>query len=155
MERTKENKTPLEEQGQELSRGERREQRCRPELSADGGGLHLWRECRGRQALCRVSRGQRPFGRVQGGSACWVSRGQSPLGRVQGDNACSGVQRVKPFGPGRVDACVNPYWVLPDALRVSGAGGFAAFLQNEFGQKGGKRIEVDTAQRTFRQKRDL
>ena len=78
MERTKENKTPLEEQGQELSRGERR-------------------ECRGRQALCRVSRGQRPFGRVQGGSACWVSRGQSPLGRVQGDNACSGVQRVKPL----------------------------------------------------------
>ena len=164
MERTKENKTPLRVQGQELSRGERREQRCRPELSADGGGLHLWRECRGRQALCAGSRGcnspgrspeVKPLGRVQGGSACWVSRGQSPLGRVQGDNACSGVQRVKPFGPGRVDACVNPYWVLPDALRVSGAGGFAAFLQNEFGQKGGKRIEVDTAQRTFRQKRDL
>ena len=79
MERTKGNETPLEEQGQEPSRGERREQRCRPELSADGGGLHLWRECRGRQALCRVSRGQRPFG------------------RVQGDNACSGVQRVKPL----------------------------------------------------------
>ena len=97
MERTKRNETSLEEQGQEPSREKRREQRCRPELSADGGGLHLWRECRGRQALCRVSKGQRPFGRVQGGSACWVSRGQSPLGRVQGDNACSGVQRVKPL----------------------------------------------------------
>lgn len=71
----------------------------------------------------------KPLGRVQGGSACWVSRGQSPLGRVQGDNACSGVQRVKPFGPGRIDARVNPYWVLPDALCVSGAGGFAAFLR--------------------------
>lgn len=115
MERTKGNETPLEEQGQEPSRGERREQRCRPELSADGGGLHLWRECRGRQALCAGSRGcntpgrspeaavsgqcpeVKPLGRVQGGSACWVSRGQRPLGRVQGDNACSGVQRVKPL----------------------------------------------------------
>ena len=57
MERTKENKTPLEEQGQELSRGERREQRCRSELSADGGGLHLWRECRGQQAFAQGSRG--------------------------------------------------------------------------------------------------
>jgi len=46
------------------------------------------------------------LGRVQGGSACWVSRGQSPLGRVQGDNACSGVQRVKPFGLGRM-LCYN------------------------------------------------
>ena len=146
MERTKENKTPLRVQGQEPSRGERREQRCSPELSADGGGLHLWRECRGRQALCAGSRGCNSPGR---------SPEVKPLGRVQGGSACSGVQRVKPFGPGRVDACVNPYWVLPDALRVSGAGGFAAFLQNEFGQKGGKRIEVDTAQRTFRQKRDL
>ena len=56
MERTKGNETPLEKQGQEPGRGERREQRCSPELSADGGGLHLWRECRGRPALCAKSR---------------------------------------------------------------------------------------------------
>ena len=70
----------------------------------------------------------KPLGRVQGGSACRVSRGQRPLGRVQGGNACSGVQRVKPFGPGRVVACDGSYWVLPVALRVTGAGGFAAFF---------------------------
>ena len=52
---------------------------------------------------------------------------------MQGDHACSGVQRVKPFGPGRIDACVNPYWVVPDALRVSGAGGFAAFSAKQLG----------------------
>lgn len=67
MERTKGNETPLEEQGQELSRGERREQRCRPELSADGGGLHLWRECRGRQALCAGVQGmQFPWAESRG-----------------------------------------------------------------------------------------
>ena len=155
MERTKGNETPLEKQGQEPGRGERREQRCRSELSADGGGLHLWRECRGQQAFAQGSRGCNSPGRSPEAAVSGQCPEVKPLGRVQGGSACSGVQRVKPFGPGRVDACVNPYWVLPDALRVSGAGGFAAFLQNEFGQKGGKRIEVDTAQRTFRQKRDL
>ena len=94
MERTKENKTPLEEQGQELSRGERREQRCRPELSAEGGQPFAPSPERRASGQCPEVK---PLGRVQGGSACWVSRGQSPLGRVQGDNACSGVQRVKPL----------------------------------------------------------
>ncbi len=51
-----------------------------------------------------------------------------PLGGVQRWQSLVRVQRVKHFGPGRIDVCVNPYWVLPDALRVSGAGGFAAFF---------------------------
>ena len=67
MERTKGNKTPLEEQGQEPSRGERREQRCRPELSTDGGGLHLRRECRGQQALCAKSRAASVWSVSRGG----------------------------------------------------------------------------------------
>ena len=90
MERTKGNETPLEEQGQEPSRGERREQRCRPELSADGGGLHLWRECRGRQALCAKSRAV---------SVWSVSRGET-FGPGAGRQRLLGVQRAKPFGSG-------------------------------------------------------
>ena len=90
MERTKENKTPLEEQGQELSRGERREQRCRSELSADGGGLHLWRECRGWPALCAKSRA----------ASVWsASRGET-FGLGTGRQRLLGVQRAKPFGSG-------------------------------------------------------
>ena len=100
MERTKENKTPLEEQGQELSRGERREQRCRPELSAYGGGLHLWRECRGRQALCAGVQGmQFPWAEFRGGSLWSVSRGET-FGPGAGRQRLLGVQRAKPFGSG-------------------------------------------------------
>lgn len=90
MERTKENKTPLRVQGQELSRGERREQRCRPELSADGEGLHLWRECRGQLVLCAESRA----------ASVWsVSRGET-FGPGAGRQRLLGVQRAKPFGAG-------------------------------------------------------
>ena len=71
MERTKGNETPLEEQGQELSRGERR-------------------ECRGRQALCAKSRA----------ASVWsVSRGET-FGPGAGRQRLLGVQRAKPFGSG-------------------------------------------------------
>ena len=100
MERTKGNETPLEEQGQELSRGERREQRCRPELSAYGGGLHLWRECRGRQALYAGVQGmQFPWAEFRGGSLWSVSRGET-FGPGAGRQRLLGVQRAKPFGSG-------------------------------------------------------
>ena len=120
MRRAKGENTPLRTQGQER-------------LSGRTAGAQGSRGCNspGRSSEAAVS-GQcpevKPLGRVQGGSACRVSRGQRPLGRVQGGNACSGVQRVKPFGPGRVVACDGSYWVLPVALRVTGAGGFAAFF---------------------------
>ena len=97
MERTKRNETPLRVQGQEPSRGERREQRCRPVLSTDGGGLHLWRECRGQQAFAQGSRGCNSPGRSPEAAVSGQCPEVKPLGRVQGDNACSGVQRVKPL----------------------------------------------------------
>ena len=46
------------------------------------------------------------LGRVQGGSACAECRGGEPLLRCP---------EVENLGPGKVDACVNLYWVLPDA----------------------------------------
>lgn len=118
MERTNGNETPLKEQGQERVSGENGG-------SAEGGRPFAPSPERRASGQCPEVK---PLGRVQGGSACRVSRGQRPLGRVQGGNACSGVQRVKPFGPGRVVACDGSYWVLPVALRVTGAGGFAAFF---------------------------
>ena len=121
MERTKGNETPLGEQGQERLSGRTANSKGagqrHPQMAAvcSFGG-----SAEGGQPFARGSRGmQSPLGGVQ--------RRQS-LGRVQGGSACSGVQRVKPFGPRRIDACVNPYWVLPDALCASGAGGKAAFF---------------------------
>lgn len=46
------------------------------------------------------------LGRVQGGSTCAECRGGEPLLRCP---------EVENLGPGKVDACVNLYWVLPDA----------------------------------------
>ena len=46
--------------------------------------------------------GATPIGRVQGGSACAVCRGGEPLLRCP---------EVENLGPGKVDACVNLYWV--------------------------------------------
>ena len=91
---------------------------------------------------CRLRRGER-YG------AC------DDEGRVQGGSACSGVQRVKPFGPIglmlasiRIGYCLTHF--VYQALAAS-----PLFLRNDFGRKGGKQLEVDTAQRTFRQTRDL
>lgn len=93
---------------------------------------------RGLQALCagqgrraivglradssyRGTGAKRPV-RVEGGSPIWsrVKR----LGRVQGGSACAECRggesllrcpEVENLGPGKVDVCVNLYWVLPDA----------------------------------------
>ena len=46
------------------------------------------------------------LGRVQGGSTCAECRGGEPLLRCP---------EVENLGPGKVDVCVNLYWVLPDA----------------------------------------
>lgn len=46
------------------------------------------------------------LGRVQGGSACAECRGGKSLLRCP---------EVENLGPWKVDACVNLYWVLPDA----------------------------------------
>ena len=56
------------------------------------------------------------LGRVQGGSACAECRGGEPLLRCP---------EVENLGPGKVDACVNLYWVLPDA-KLRRFGSFAA-----------------------------
>jgi len=59
-----------------------------------GAAAHCW------------GQGATPIGRVQGGSACAECRGGEPLLRCP---------EVENLGPGKVDACVNLYWVLPDA----------------------------------------
>jgi len=70
--------------------------------------------CRGAGAAAHCwGQGATPIGRVQGGSACAVCRGGEPLLRCP---------EVENLGPGKVDACVNLYWVLPDAKFA----GFAA-----------------------------
>lgn len=96
------------------------------------------REYRGQQALCagqgrraivglRADSPYRGTGmkcpvRVEGGSPIW-SRAKR-LGRVQGGSACAECRGGEPLlrcpevenlGPGKVDVCVNLYWVLPDA----------------------------------------
>ena len=63
--------------------------------------------CRGAGAAAHCwGQGATPIGRVQGGSACAECRGGEPLLRCP---------EVENLGPGKVDACVNLYWVLPDA----------------------------------------
>ncbi|MRM89300.1 hypothetical protein EAI28_13240 [Faecalicatena contorta] len=63
--------------------------------------------CRGAGAAAhRWGQGATPIGWVQGGSACAVCRGGEPLLRYP---------EVENLGPGKVDVCVNLYWVLPDA----------------------------------------
>ena len=110
------------------------------------------------QSLCAGYRGAAPcWGqgvRVAGGDLCgntakaptdakrrrahWQARGSQPH-RVKGETPC----------PGRVDACVNSYWVLPDA-ETHRFGGFAAALLLEKQQRlGGMKIETDTTQRTL------
>src|SRR5690625_3374997 len=71
--------------------------------SAEGGKPFV-PGCRGGSAL--LGQGAKPIGRVQGGSACAECRGGEPLLRCP---------EVENLGPGKVDACVNLYWVLPDA----------------------------------------
>ena len=84
------------------------------EASFAGAGVQraaspLCRGCRGGSALLG-SRGNAHW-QVKGGShyrvkdeVPWRVEGQPPH-RVKGETPC----------PGRVDACVNSYWVLPDA----------------------------------------
>ena len=79
------------------------------EASFAGAGVQraaspLWRGA-GAAAHC-WGQGATPIGRVQGGSACAECRGGEPLLRCP---------EVENLGPGKVDACVNLYWVLPDA----------------------------------------
>lgn len=115
-------------------------------------------ECRGMQSLCAGYRGAAPCWsqgvRVAGGDLCgntakaptdakrrqahWQVKGDSHY-RVKGETPC----------PGKVDACVNLYWVLPDAdfRRICG---FAATPLWETQQRlGGMKIETDTAQWTL------
>ena len=79
------------------------------------------------------------------GEAPWQVEGGKPH-RVKGETPC----------PARVDACVNSYWVLPDAKSLR-FGSFAALpLTGEiFKQEGGCKLETDTAQWAFRQERHL
>jgi len=72
-----------------------------PSVRGAGAAAHCW------------GQGATPSGRVQGVSACAVCRGGEPLLRCP---------EVENLGPGKVDACVNLYWVLPDAKFA----GFAA-----------------------------
>ena len=78
--------------------------------------------CRGAGAAAHCwGQGATPIGRVQGGSACAECRGGEPLLRCP---------EVENLGPGKVDACVNLYWVLPDA-KLRRSGGFAALPSPE------------------------
>lgn len=110
------------------------------------------------QSLCAGYRGAAPcWGqgvRVAGGDLCgntaeaptdtkwrrahWQVKGGSHY-RVKGETPC----------PGKVDACVNLYWVLPDA-ETHRFGDFAATPFWETQQRlGGMEIETDTAQWTL------
>ncbi len=84
-----------------------------------------------------VQRAASPLWRGAGAAAhCW-GQGATPIGGYR-RSACAsverrallGVQRWKRLGPGKVDACVNLYWVLPDA-RLRRIGGFAALPRPE------------------------
>lgn len=95
------------------------------------------------------------------GEAPWQVEGGSPIGsrakRLGGLRAASPIgSRVETPCPARVDACVNSYWVLPDAKSLR-FGSFAALpLTGEiFKQEGGCKLETDTAQWAFRQERHL
>ena len=117
-------------------------------------------ECRGMQFLCAGYRGAAPcWGqgvRIAGGDLCgntakaptytkwkrphWQVKGGSHY-RVKGETPC----------PGKVDACVNLYWVLPDAETHRFGGFTAAALRGNFAKIGGKGIETDTTQWTLGQ----
>ncbi len=103
-----------------------------------------------------VQRGSQPFvPGCRGGSALLGSRGNAhwrverqplsvssePFIRVKGETPC----------PGKVDACVNLYWVLPDA-EFRRFCGFAALPgPGTSSQEGGKLFETDKAQWALRQ----
>ena len=92
--------------------------------------------CRGAGAAAHCwGQGATPIGRVQGGSACAVCRGGEPLLRCP---------EVENLGPGKVDACVNLYWVLPDAdfRRICGFAALPGPVTSS--QEGGKLFETDT-----------
>ena len=82
----------------------------------------------GQLRRCGSTEGSQPFvPGCRGGSALLGSRGNahwrvegSQPHRVKGETPC----------PGKVDACVNLYWVLPDA-KLRRSGGFAALPSPE------------------------
>ena len=114
------------------------------------GGLRADSSYRGTGMKCPVqveggspigSRAKR-LGRVQGGSACAVCRAGEPLLRCP---------EVENLGPGKVDVCVNLYWVLPDA-ELRRICGFAALPRpGTASRKGESSFETDKAQRALRQ----
>ena len=77
------------------------------------------REYRGQPALCAGGPGA--------AAHCW-GQGATPIGGLRADSLI-GVKGETPC-PGKVDACVNLYWVLPDA-KLRRSGGLAALPSPE------------------------
>ena len=135
-------------QAYSVSRSRLWAQRCGYGTGETGGHRSLGgcqvhrREYRGQPALC-WSQGAAPFGRVQGGSACAAWRGGEPFLRCP---------EVENLGPGKVDACVNLYWVYYLTQTFAGSAAPPPFPgPGTSSQEGGKLFETDTTQRALRQ----